>query len=167
MPKRDNRKSQIIENIITFVSSNTYALLIGGVVALIISTILMTIACKYRCSSKRDYKKLSSNGSSVGFHRIKNFDDDEDDDANNSRSGIMSANNGATRNNIDDDDNVKLTLNSLKSGFQNVGSKIKNASSRYIMSTNDADSDKVNFKLLNQSSDNENGDDDEEEEFSR
>ena len=125
VPKRFGQ-NQIVGNVFQFLSRNTYGLLIAGVVTLMISIILITIACVYR-SNRLSNSKNNNKSNTVGFHRynqVSNSDVDEEESL-----------------------SIKLNSNGVKHQNNSIGSKI----TKLINGGNQ----NVNFKLLNRLSDDE------------
>ena len=74
VPKRLGQ-NKVVGNIIQFLSRNTEGLLIGGVVILMISIVVVTIACFYRAGK-------STNKNTVGFHRYNQLSNSDEEDTN-------------------------------------------------------------------------------------
>lgn len=80
--------NKIVEDIFTLMSTNNYALLIIGLVLMITSLVLISVACHHkRKASKRRVNEangmfnLSKNINSVGFHRYNEIVDNSDEES--------------------------------------------------------------------------------------
>ena len=73
-PKRYGQ-NRIVGNVVNFLSRNTYGLLIAGVVTLMISLMLISIACVYRSSRLRN--SIKSKRSTIAYKQVSNSDDEE------------------------------------------------------------------------------------------
>jgi hypothetical protein len=77
--------NRLVDNFSTIVSSNTNFLLLAGIIALFVSSILMTIGCYYKYSIDKRQRSPTRNKPSklfnnVGFHRYNELTGENSDD---------------------------------------------------------------------------------------
>jgi len=75
----------MVKNMIDMLSTNTYVLLIAGIVLMVISSILLTFACCHKsvCGRKKENSifNLGQNLNSVGFHRYNEILNNSDEES--------------------------------------------------------------------------------------